>query len=182
MSPIATTRCSPSRPLASEDSAYRNATTSALLHRETAVTAFQYPFALNGQDCQPQPEWTKKLLHAIGELNGVAGNHARSYFEMAPASVSIRLTDRLVAGYETYHFKLDKRGPDNQRRISSCLVTDLLDPELDLPGGEFHLGGQIVRDMDDSQKAALRDRGVTLDADAARLLDAAATKLVGGAG
>ena len=169
-------------PLASEDSAYRNATTSALLHRETAVTAFQYPFALNGQDCKPQPEWTKKLLHAIGELNGVAGNHARSYFEMAPASVSIRLTERLVAGYETYHFKLEKRGPDNERRVTSSLVADLLESDRGVLGGEFYLGGQIVREMDDDKKAALRERGVTLDADAARLLDAAAERLVGGAG
>jgi CRISPR-associated protein Cst2 len=34
-------------PLSAGDSAYQNAATSALLHRETAVTAFQYPFALN---------------------------------------------------------------------------------------------------------------------------------------
>jgi hypothetical protein len=30
-------------PLAGKGSKYQNATTSALLHRETAVTAFQYP-------------------------------------------------------------------------------------------------------------------------------------------
>ena len=36
-------------PLSVAGSAYQNATTSALLHRETAVTAFQYPFALLSQ-------------------------------------------------------------------------------------------------------------------------------------
>ena len=82
-----------------------NATTSALLHRETAVTAFQYPFALNLNDCKPKADWTRKLLKAIGELNDVAGNHARSYFEMAPASIIIRLTESLVAGFNTYCFK-----------------------------------------------------------------------------
>ena len=50
---------------------------SALLHRETVVSAFQYPFALNLGDCRSKPEWTRKLLKAIGELNGVAGNHAQ---------------------------------------------------------------------------------------------------------
>jgi hypothetical protein len=63
-------------PLAAEGSAYKNATTSALLHRETVVSAFQYPFALNLEDCRPQPDWTRKLLQAIGELNGVAGTFA----------------------------------------------------------------------------------------------------------
>ena len=58
--------------LAAEGSAYKNATTSALLHRETAVTPFQYPFALNLNDCSEKPEWTRALLKAIGELNDVA--------------------------------------------------------------------------------------------------------------
>src|SRR5581483_7267368 len=68
-------------PLSAKDSAYKNAETSALLHRETAHTAFQYPFALNGEDCKPKAEWVKALLRAIGELSDVAGNHARSYYE-----------------------------------------------------------------------------------------------------
>src|SRR5262249_3600023 len=99
-------------PLSVEGSAYKNATTSALLHRETVVTAFQYPFALNLSDCQPKPDWTRKLLKAIGELNDVAGNHARSYFEMAPASIIVRLTSSLVAGYNTYGFQTTGKAPD----------------------------------------------------------------------
>ena len=166
-------------PQASTDSAYRNADSSALLHRETAVTSFQYPFALNGNDCQAKPEWTHALLRAIGELNGVAGNHARSYFEMAPASVSVRLTERLVAGHETYHFRVD-RGPDNGRRTTSTLIDDLLNADLDLPGGEFHLGGEWVRAMAPETHEGLLARGVTLDADAPRLLNVVAQTLTGG--
>lgn len=72
-------------PLAAAGSKYKNSDTSALLHRETAVTAFQYPFALNLNDCKKgDHEWTRKLLKAIGELNDVAGNHARSYFAPGP--------------------------------------------------------------------------------------------------
>src|SRR3954447_9901413 len=59
-------------PLAAQGSKYKNATTSALLHRETVVSAFQYPFALNLEDCKKVPkgkEWTRSLLKAIGELN-----------------------------------------------------------------------------------------------------------------
>ncbi len=32
---------------------WQNSTSSALLHRETALTAFQYPLALNLDDCKP---------------------------------------------------------------------------------------------------------------------------------
>ena len=33
---------------------------------------------------EQRKHWLRHLLRAISELNGVAGNHARSYFEMAP--------------------------------------------------------------------------------------------------
>ena len=160
---------------------YQNAGSSALLHRETAVTAFQYPFALAGVDCKAKPDWVRSLLRAVGELSNVAGNHARSYFEMAPASVSVRLTSMLVAGYDSYHFKLDGRGPENERRVGSSLVADLLDEELGLPGGDFYLGGQIARDLPGEAKEKLKAKGVTLDADSRRLLATVADAFLGGA-
>ncbi len=114
-------------PLTHADSPWQNAKTSALLHRETVLTAFQYPFALNLNDCKSKPEWTKALLKAIGELNDVAGNHARSYFEMAPASIVMRLSKQLVAGYDTYGFdssgnltEIVRRHP--RRHLSGCRV------------------------------------------------------------
>lgn len=158
---------------------YQNAGNSALLHRETAVTSFQYPFALAGDDCKPNPDWARALLRAIGELNDVAGNHARSYFEMAPASITVRLTERLVAGYDTYHFRVDGRNPNNERRVTSTLVRDLLDTELNLPGGEFHFGGELVRELPAEVRQSLKDKGVTLDADPRRLLDTVGEKFVG---
>lgn len=160
---------------------YQNAGSSALLHRETAVTAFQYPFALAGVDCVGHPDWVRSLLKAVGELSGVAGNHARSYYEMAPASVSVRLTPMLVAGYDSYHFRLDGRGPENERRLGSSLLSDLLDDELGLPGEQFYLGGQVVRTLADADKETLKKKGVTLDADPRRLLATVADKFLGGA-
>lgn len=168
-------------PLASKDGAYQNATTSALLHRETAVTAFQYPFALAGVDCQEKPNWVRALLKAIGELSDVAGNHARSYFEMAPASITVRLTPMLVVGHETYHFHLDGRGPNNERRVESSLVRDLLDDELDLPGNEFYLGGQISRNLSEDHRKKIKSKGVTLDPDPRRLLATVADQFLGSA-
>jgi CRISPR-associated protein Cst2 len=160
-------------PLAAEGSAYQNATTSALLHRETVVSAFQYPFALNLDDCRAKPDWTKSLLKAIGELNGVAGNHARSYFEMAPASIVVRLSNQLVAGYETYGFKPDGSFPE--------VVDGILhEPTSDYPGNEFYLGGKIVKDMKEDVAKRLADRKVTLDRDPRRLLSSVADKFLGG--
>lgn len=161
-------------PLSVDSSAYQNAKTSALLHRETIVSAFQYPFALNLNDCRDKPDWTRALLKGIGELNGVAGNHARSYYEMAPASIAIRLTECLVAGYETYGFK--RNGSDG---YGFPEVIDGIVQHDDYPGDEFYIGGKIVKDMDEDQQAALRDRGVTLERDPRKLIDIMADKALG---
>ena len=160
-------------PLSAKDSAYKNSDTSALLHRETSHTAFQYPFALNGNDCMSQPDWTKALLKAIGELSGVAGNHARSYFEMAPASIVVRLSTQLVAGYQTYGFQADGSFPEVINGI-------LRDPKPDYPGSEFYIGGKIIKDMTDGDIKKLESRGVTLDRDPRRLIEVLAEKFLGG--
>ena len=157
-----------------EKTAYKNADNSSLLHRETAETAFQYPFALNLTDCAQGPvEWTQKLLQAIGELNGVAGNHARSYFEMAPASIVLRLTDSLVAGYKTYGFQRTAGSdlPDAEVQYSFPeLIDGLLQPEPDYTPAEFYLGGRIVKEMSEDTKDRLEKLGVVLDRNPQRLL------------
>lgn len=151
-------------------SAYENSSTSALLHRETVVSAFQYPLALNLDDCKRKAAWTRKLLKAVGELNDVAGNHARSYFEFAPESIIVRLTPSLVAGYQTYCFKADGSTPD--------VLTDILADYY--PGNEFYLGGEIVkRGLNKEQLDALKAKGVTLDGDPQRLLDTVADAALG---
>lgn len=163
-------------PLAAEGSKYKNATTSALLHRETAVTPFQYPFAINLNDCAAKPDWTKQLLKAIGELNGVAGNHARSYFEMAPASIVIRLTNQLVAGYETYGFKQVSETADGVRYGFPEVVNGILHDPPDYDGTEFYIGGRIVKEMEEATIAPLTERGVTLDRDPRRLINTVSEK------
>ncbi|SDW74863.1 type I-B CRISPR-associated protein Cas7/Cst2/DevR [Thiocapsa roseopersicina] len=145
------------------DSPWKNADSSQLLHRETAYTAFQYPFALNLEDCRGKGDWTRVLLRAIGELNDVAGNHARSYFEMAPASIVVRLTQQLVAGYDTYGFRISEG-----RHQLPEIVEGIR--HRDYPGAEFFLGGQLVKEMDEATAADLSDKGVTLDRNPQRLL------------
>lgn len=165
------------------DSPWKNAEQSALLHRETTVSAFQYPFAINLNDCKLTEEknknWLLHLLKAISELNGVAGNHARSYFEMAPASIVIRLSNSLVAGYDTYGFRPDGTYPE--------VIDGIL--KEDYPGEEFYIGGRIVKDMagktiadeNDEKKTvelltALQNRGVKHFRMAAQALDAVAQR------
>jgi CRISPR-associated protein Cst2 len=166
-------------PLAGEGSKYKNADTSALLHRETAVTAFQFPFALNLNDCKVKPEWARKLLQAIGELNDVAGNHARSYFEMAPASIIVRLTQSLVAAYNTYGFRSDGQAPTDVHTFPEVVDGILHDPP-DYAGAEFYLGGKLVKDMDQKTHADLKTKGVTLERDPRKLLAIVAERALGG--
>ncbi len=148
----------------------KNAENSQLLHREVTYTPFQYPFALNLNECKQKIDWTKTLLKAIGQLNGVAGNHARSYFEMAPASIVIRLTKLLVAGYSTYGFKI---------KDDKHLFPEVIDGILhdDYPGSEFYIGGKIVKDMDDTQVNQLKEKGATLERNPQRLIDIVAEKI-----
>jgi len=133
-------------------SPWKNAPGSALLHREVAHTAYQYPFALCLADCAQGsgPEWTKALLAAIGELSGVAGGHARSYYEMSPRSIVLRLTPRLVAGFDTYGYSAGGDFPELSRIHSD-----------DLPGDEFWIGGEIVRAMAGEMRDRLSAEGVT---------------------
>lgn len=152
------------------DSPWKNADNSQLLHRETSVTAYQYPFALNLEDCRAKAGWTKTLLGAIGQLNNVAGNHARSYFEMAPASIVVRLTPQLVAGFDTYGFAIE----DGKHRLPE-IVSRLLG-DGDLPGNEFLLGGKVVRDFDEEKITKLKAKGVTLEPNPQRLLETVGTR------
>ena len=131
-------------------SPWKNSANSALLHREVAHTAYQYPFALCLDDCAHGhgPEWTTALLEAIAELSNVAGGHARSYYEMSPRSLIVRLTSSLVAGFDTYGF--DENG--RFRELSRIHGTDL-------PGSEFWIAGALARDMTAEERNRLESEG-----------------------
>lgn len=147
-------------PLNAGNSPWKNASNSALLHREVAHTAYQYPFALAYSDCKAKPDWTKALIQAIAQLSDVAGGHARSYYEMAPKSVVARLTPNLVAGYDTYGFKDEKVQFPELERINAN----------DLPGEEFWVGGEIVRSMQPEKREYLENQGVHLYENPQKLL------------
>ncbi len=121
---------------------------SVLYHVERIYTAYQYPFALAGQDCQSQPSWTKALLRSIGQLTNVAGGHARSFYEMSPKSIVVRLSASLIAGFDTYGFGVDGNFTE-LHRIN----------ENDLPANEFWIGGDLARNMDAAEKKRLTDLG-----------------------
>lgn len=157
-----------------EKTYWSNANTSALLHREVTYTAFQYPFALAGRDCQQHPEWVKALLQAIAQLNKVAGGHARAYYEFAPRSIVARLTPKLVAGYKTYGF--DKDG-DCQELLKRLGKPD--SENCDLPGNEFWLGGEIVRNLDEDETNRLQSAEVHLYSNPEKLFDAMAQQFLG---
>lgn len=136
-------------PLNAGASPWKNATSSALLHREVSHTAYQYPFALNLNDCATKVLWAKALLAAIAELSNVAGSHARSYFEMAPRSLVARLTPSLVCGFDTYGFAVDGGFKDLSRVHAA-----------DLPGKEFVVAGALAREMRAEERKRLEAEGV----------------------
>jgi CRISPR-associated protein Cst2 len=143
-----------------------------LLHREVTHTAYQYPFALCQKDCLVKPDWAKALLKAIAQLNGVAGGHARAYYEFAPRSVVARLTPKLVAGFKTYGFDTEGSFPELLERIGKA-------GEGDLPGNEFWMGGELVRNLDTATKTRLDDCGVHLYANPDALFDELANAFLG---
>lgn len=167
-------------PKNSGDSPWKNADDSALLHRETVQTAFQYPFALNLNQCKSvkfkkttgeneEEEGLRYLLKAIGELSGVAGNHARSYYEMAPASIVIRMTESLVAGYNTYGFTKEGDFPE----VIDGIRND------DYSGNEFFIGGKIVKDMSEGDAQVLEEKKkVTLKRSAQHLIATVTKKIL----
>lgn len=146
-------------PLNAGASPWKNSSTSALLYREIAHTAYQYPFALAYSDCKNKPEWVQALIQAISQLSDVAGGHARSYYEMAPKSIVARLTSNLVAGYNTYGFNEQEEFIELTRINAN-----------DLPGDEFWIGGEIVRSMSSQQQEYLENQGVHLYENPQKLL------------
>lgn len=159
-------------PLNAGESPWKNSSTSALLHRESSHTAYQYPFALAHDDCMhgKGPEWTRELLRAIGELCNVAGGHARSYYEMAPRSLIARLTPRLVAGFNTYGFNEHGEFPELQRIHAN-----------DLPGDEFYIGGEIVRNMPAEERQRLEKEKVQLFENPQGLIEQLSDQFLAGA-
>ena len=142
-------------------SPFKNSTRATLIHQEIAHTSYQYPLALPGRECRERPEWTRALLSAVGELSRVAGGQARSLYDLAPASIVARLTKRLVAGYDTYGFTADGTFAPLKR-----IGAD------DLPGAEFWVGGEVVRNMEAAERERLESCGVRLAVNPERLLGA----------
>ena len=103
------------------------------------------------------PNGQKQLLAVISQLGDVAGNHARSLYNMAPASVVIRLTSRLAPGYDSYGFRITEADAHTYPEIEEALLKG------DLPGSEFLLGGKIIRDMNDTTRLGLEKTGATLE-------------------
>jgi len=114
-------------------------------------------------------DWLRYLLHSLSELNGAAGNHARSYFQMAPASIVIRVTNRLVSGYGLYGFQSDGSFPE--------VVDGIL--HGDYPGSEFLFGGRLVRVLSEGDRKALEERGAALYRTSSEALDRVAQRVTG---
>lgn len=133
------------------DSPWNNIRETALLYRQVSYTAYQYPFALSRSECISKRDWTKALIKAIAQLSDVAGGQSVSYIQMSPRSIIARLTPCRVPGYDTYGFNEDGEFRELNRLIDN-----------ELPGEEFWLGGEIVRQMPQEIKQQLETGRVRL--------------------
>ncbi len=97
---------------------------------------------------------------------------------MSPASVVVRLTEKLAPGYEQYHWTVRRDPATNERLHGSRLVDRLLAESCILPRGEFLIGGELVEGLSEPDARKLADAGVVLDADPARLLATAADRML----
>jgi CRISPR-associated protein Cst2 len=78
----------------------------------------------------------------------------------------LRLTNQLVAGYDTYGFTPPGDFPEVVAGIRNG----------DYPAGEFFLGGKIVKDMEKEHTEELRGQGVSLERDPRKTLAIAGEK------
>ncbi len=147
-------------PRNTENSPWNNIRETTLIYRQLSYTAYQYPFALILSECLPKPEWTKALIRSIGQLSEVAGGKSVSYIQMAPRSIIVRLTPCRVPNYDTYGFNEDGEFTELNRLVNN-----------DLPGQEFWLGGEIVRQMSEGTKKQLEANKVKLRNNPQTLLD-----------
>lgn len=147
-------------PRNTEESPWNNISETTLLYRQVSYTAYQYPFALSRSDCISQPDWTKALIKAIAQLSEVAGGQSVSYIQMSPRSIIARLTPRRVPGYDTYGFNEEGEFKELDRLLSN-----------ELPGEEFWLGGEIVRQMPKETRQQLETNKVHLHNNPETLLE-----------
>jgi CRISPR-associated protein Cst2 len=100
---------------------------------------------LEGEEKKEKKRWVALLLRAIGELNGVAGNHARTMYPFAPVSIVMRVTHRRAPEFDIYGFKPKRHGSPDESHNE--LVEALKKGEFPDPA-EFYIGGRIVKDND----------------------------------
>ena len=155
-------------PRNTDNSPWNNISETALLYRQVSYTAYQYPFALSLSDCLPKPEWTEALIRSIGQLSEVAGGNSVSFLQMAPRSIIVRLTPCLAPGYDTYGFNEHGEFTELNRLINN-----------ELPGQEFWLGGEIVRQMSEETKQKLQTNQVKLQNNPQTLLDEVSQQFLG---
>ena len=147
-------------PKNTDNSPWNNISETTLIYRQVSYTAYQYPFALSRSDCISKPDWTKILIQVLGELSEVAGGNSISYIQMTPRSIIARLTPCRVPGYDTYGFNEEGEFTELNRLINK-----------ELPGHEFWLGGEIVRQMPEEIKQQLETNEVHLHNNPQALLD-----------
>ena len=110
------------------------------------------------------PEKIESLRHELSQIRQASLSATRKGDFMRVA----RLTPKMVAGFDTYGFD-ETGGFPELKRIN----------ENDLPGNEFWLGGEIVRNMGETEKKRLEGLKVNLFENPQSLLDSISEEFLG---
>jgi len=137
----------------------KNAEHSSLITKDVVHTRYQYVVALDlALLTGKYSDVPRDLFRVIGQFANVAGNHARTLFDMSPASLVGRVTRARVPQFNTYAWTLD----GNCTEIARLNQNDLLSPAVST-GNEWYIAGEVVRKMSDEERERLLGLGVHLD-------------------
>lgn len=120
---------------------------TSLYGTEVHATRYQYGIALTPESLR-EPRRVLDVVDAVTALAEVAGNHSRFLYDFAPESVVFRWTDDFAPRF-LYGFEMDA-----ESNLSFDAVLEKVQ-NGDVAPNELFIGGTIVRNLSDNEKAIL---------------------------
>lgn len=120
---------------------------TSLYGTEVHATRYQYGIALTPESLR-EPSRTLDIIDAIVGLREVGGNHSRFLFDFSPESVIFRWTDDFAPRI-LYGFEMDSNATVTMPSILAKVAAG------DINASELFIGGDVVRELTDKDKAVL---------------------------
>jgi CRISPR-associated protein Cst2 len=139
---------------------------SGIRQRQILHTSFIHAWGWHTNDWLKK-EWAQLAVITLGQMANVAGNQARCFYNMSPASLVIRLREHLTPGFDMQGFK-DNDGKHEFPEVIEGILKG------DFEGKGFYIGGKIIRQMSEQTIADLIGKGVIIERNCEKLLEVVA--------